>query len=686
MRLFLFISGSFLQRKNLLAIVLLFQGFAYAQVDFTDSNLPIVIINTIIDPETGNPTEIPDDPKILADMKIIFRPDGSRNYITDQSNEAYLNYDGKIKIELRGSTSQWLDKKQYGWTTYEADGTTKSKVSIMGMPKENDWILNGLAYDASLIRDYLNYNLARQLGQYATRTQFCEVIINGDYRGLYILQEKIKDNSNRVNIEKITENDIDGVKLTGGYITKADKTTGGDPVAWGMESYAGWTDFIHELPKPEDITEVQNNYIYSQFTSLETTTANDNADIITGYPSIIDVPTFIDFMVMNEFSANVDAYQISTFFHKDRGGKLRAGPVWDFNLTLGLDVFGERSKTDIWQFSNGSNDGAKFWKDLFDNTTYKCYLSKRWNEVTATGHPLNYNSITTFIDQTVALISEASIREEERWGTVPDHSAEIANIKTFIQERLTWVTANLGSFSACDNQVLPSLVISRINYNPGENTEFPESDDQEFIEITNSGITTVNLTGVYLSELGISYQFPVNATIVGGQKIYLASNPAIFESKYGIAAFGQFLRNMSNSNQKLVLSDAFGNLIDKVEYFDSAPWPNADGNGSYLQLIDTNLDNSLATSWVASDTSLSGTSFIVTDLQVFPNPVATLLTITSKDLIKATEIYDMSGKMLHSENQNSDTISIDFSRYASGIYFVKVSDNESYKMCKIIKE
>lgn len=686
MKLFLFITDSLLQRKKVLGIVLLSQVFAYAQVDFTDSNLPIVIINTVIDTETGEPTEIPDDPKILADMKIIFRPDGSRNYITDQSNEEYLNYDGKIKIELRGSTSQWLDKKQYGWTTYEDDGTTKLKVSIMGMPKENDWILNGLAYDPSLIRDYLNYNLARQLGQYATRTQFCEVIINGDYRGLYILQEKIKDNTNRVNIEKITQQDIQGVKLTGGYITKADKTTGGDPVAWTMESYAGWTDFIHELPKPEDVTASQNDYIHSQFTSLATTTANDNADIITGYPSIIDVPTFIDFMIMNEFSANVDAYQISTFFHKDRGGKLRAGPVWDFNLTLGLDVFGDRSKTNTWQFSNDDNEGAKFWTDLFDNSTYKCYLSKRWNEVTTTGRPLHYSSITAFIDQTVALISEAAVREEERWGTVPNHAMEIADIKTFIQARLTWITTNLGSFASCNNTVLPSLVISRINYNPGESNEFPESDDQEFIEITNAGTTTVNLTGVYLSELGISYQFPANATVSGGQKIYLASNPAVFQARYGIAAFGQFLRNMPNSTQKLVLSDAFGNQIDKVEYFDSAPWPNADGNGSYLQLINTSLDNSLATSWTASDVSLSTNSFTVTQMQVFPNPVNTVLSISSKDLIKGTEVYDMSGKKLHSENQNTDTVTIDFSSYASGIYFIKVFNSEGYTIEKIIKQ
>jgi spore coat protein CotH len=685
MKSLLLISSVF-QRKQLLVIVLLLQAVCYAQVDFTDSNLPIVIINTPVDPDTGLPAEIPDDPKILADMKIIFRPDGSRNFVTDQENEDYLDYNGKIKIELRGSSSQMLEKKQYGWTTYEDDGETKVNVSILGMPKENDWILNGLAFDASLIRDYLNYNLTRQMGQYATRTQYCEVILNGDYRGLYILQEKIKDDSNRVNIEEITEDDNEGVNLTGGYITKSDKTTGDDPIAWQMESYAGLTDFIHELPKPDEVTEEQNDYIHSQFTSLETATGNDDDDIVTGYPSIIDVPTFIDYMLINELSSNVDVYQISTFFHKDRGGKLRAGPVWDFNLSLGLDVFGERSKTDVWQFSNGDNEGAKFWTDLFNNETYKCYFSKRWNQLIATGQPLNYDSITEFIDDTVELISEAGARDKERWRTPEDFETEIDLIKTFISDRTAWITDNIGPFTGCDNQEVPSLVISKINYNPGESDEFPESNDQEFIEITNTGTDTVDLTGIYLSELGISYQFPADAEIEGGEKIYLVSNTEVFEERYDMEAFGQFVRNMPNSTQKLVLSDAFGNRIDIVEYFDDAPWPDADGNGSYLKLIDNTSDNNLASSWIATDVGLSRESFEADiTIQMYPNPVNDQLIVRSDNMIKNIEVYDISGKMLLSTDQSATSLSIDFSSYASGMYFVEVHGENGSKTQKIFK-
>jgi len=678
--------------KVLLPVALLLQFAVSGQVTFTDSNLPIVIITTDIDPGTGQPTEIPDDPKVPASMKIIYHEDGSRNYVSDQNNPEFLDYDGRLKIEIRGSSSQALPKKQYGWTTYENDTSTKKNVSLLGMPSENDWILNGLAFDPSLIRDYFAYNLTRQIGQYTTRTKYCEVIINGEYKGLYILQEKIKDDSNRVNIEEIEDTDNTFPNITGGYITKADKTTGGDPVAWEMESYAGWTEFIHEMPKPEDVTPQQNNYIQSVFTSLQGTATADNAALSNGFPSIIDIPTFIDYMIINELASNADAYQISTFFHKDRGGKLRAGPVWDMNLTFGNDLFDfgfDRSHTDVWQFSDGGNEGPKFWTDLFDDSAYKCYLSKRWNELTASGQPLNYTVMSTYIDNIVLEISEATVREQATWGTVPNHALEIAAMKTWLSERVAWMTANMGSFEACSDMSTPSLMITKINYNPGTSDEFPNANDQEFIEIQNTGSTTVDLTGIYLKELGISYQFPASATVGAGQSVFIARNPEVFQAKHGIAAFGQYQRNLSNSSQALVLADGFGNIIDSVTYDDDTPWPNADGNGSYLTLTDVALDNSLASSWTASNATslLSAEVFSAEDrIIIYPNPVTTTLKINSGDAIDYIELYDIYGKLLQRVSPTDRAHEMDFTSYAAGMYIVRLQSSVGTTVNKIIKQ
>ncbi|MFP9117813.1 CotH kinase family protein [Flavobacterium sp. RNTU_13] len=647
-------------------------------VNFTQSNLPIVIISTDVDPNTGQPMEIPDEPKIAAGMKIIYHTDGTTNYVSDQNTSGYLNYNGRIKIEIRGSSSQDLPKKQYSWTTYENDNTTKKSVSIMGMPKEKDWILNGLAFDPSLMRDYIAYNLSRAMGYYTTRTQYCEVIINGVYKGLYIIQEKLKDDSNRINIQKIDAAAASGVALTGGYITKADKTTGGDPVAWTMSSYNGTTDYIHELPKPADVTVTQNNYIYQQFNTLSGTSRSNNTDLATGYPSVIDIPTFVDFMVMNELASNVDGYQISTYFHKDIGGKLRAGPIWDFNLTFGNDLFMyglNRSFTDVWQFDNWDNTGSKFWLDLYNSSTFRCYLSRRWHQVTAAGGPLSHAAIETLINNTTALIGEAAQREQQAWGTVPNWHGEVNNMKSWIQTRISWITNHIGSHSACDNPVLPSLVINGISYHPATDSQFTVSEDLEFIRIKNTGTTTVNLTGVYLRELGVSYQFPANSTLEAGAVAYIANNAAVFQQRFGFAPFGEFQRDLSNNTQNLVLADGMGDVIDAVQYDDEAPWPDADGSGFYLNLADTTLDNSLGQNWsLEAESALATANFAKGQgIVLYPNPAGSQLNIKSTAVIESVSVYDVFGKLLLQTAPKQLTSTLDLSNIASGIYMVKVT-------------
>ena len=677
--------------SNILLGFVLFFSFNSSAQTFTDSNLPIVSITTDNNPNTNLPLDILDDPKILATMKIIKRPDGTRNYLTDINTPTFLNYNGRIGIEIRGSSSQTLPKKGYGLTTLKADNTSNNNVELLGMPSENDWVLNGIAFDPSLIRDYLSYNLSRQIGNYATRTAYCEVMINGEYKGLYILQEKIKAGTDRVNVLKIGTSDISSPNVTGGFITKADKTTGGDPIAWSMPSYTTTVDFIHELPKPVAVLPAQTAYIYDQFLQLASTSNANATSVINGYPSVIDVPSFVDFMLINELASNADAYQFSTYFHKDRNGKLRAGPIWDFNLTYGNDLFlwgYDRSKTNIWQFSNGDNEGAKFWTDLFNNPLYKCYFAKRWNQLTQTGQPLNYSSLVQFIDATLSYISEAKGREHQKWGTVTNQDTEITNLKTFLSNRISWITTNLGSYSGCNSVVVPALVINKINYNPIISDGFP-ANDLEFIEIKNTGATTVNLTGFYLRELGVSYQFPANSSVLANESIFLASNPTTFKAKYGITAFGQFTRNLSNSSQKLVLADGFGNTIDSVEYFDVAPWPaDADGQGSYLQLIDTALDNSLASSWISSSSvTLATPSYVETStISVYPNPVADILNIRAEKTIKGIKIFDVSGHLITEIKPKSDLISLDFSSYSKGLYFITIYDENTFTTTKIIKQ
>jgi hypothetical protein len=558
------------------------------------------------------------------------------------------------------------------------------------MPKENDWLLNSFAFDDSMMRDYISYEMARQMGLYATNLRYCEVVLNGEYIGLYALSEKIKRDGDRVNIAKLDDDENLFPQVTGGYLMQTDRTSAEDPEAWNSNGAV----YIHEKPNSDDITEVQSSYIESVFRALDTNATN--SDITNGYPSIIDVSAFVDYMLMAEIASNVDAYALSTYYHKDRGGKLRAGPVWDYNLTYGNDLFDasshnfDRSHTDVWQFKY-SNIGANFWSDLFNEPTFKCYLAKRFNEVTAKDAPLNYDYISNLIDTTVALISEAVVRENEKWTTIPDFSGEINNMKSWIEERITWMQDNLGAFSSCNVVETPSLVITKIHYNPQETDAFPKSKDLEFIAIQNTGSTLVNLTGVYFKKLGVSYQFPQNASINSGESIYLAGDAITFQNKYGIAPFDTFLRDLSNSSHHLVLSDAFGNVIDEVEYEDKAPWPkDADGDGFYLELINVNSDNAIASNWLAtSDSALSAYRFHNSEVyfSVYPIPSKERVLVKTAQKMRKIMIFSPLGQQIKTQNVNLKSAKINISKLDKGIYFLNLELINGFTLStKIIKK
>jgi hypothetical protein len=674
-------------RIFLIIILLIFAVCESGAQSFTDSNLPIVIINT------DGGTAIPDNPRVGANMKIIYRGPGQRNYVADQNTAVWLNYNGRIDIEKRGSSSQYFSaKKQYGFTTRMTDNVTNNNVSLLGMPSENDWILNAMVFDSTFIRDYLSYNLSRRIGEYASRTEYCEVMINGSYRGLYMLQEKIKADKGRVNIMKITPADNYLPEVSGGYITKADKTTGGDPVAWTMYAWNGSSvAYIHEFPDPVDVTPLQNSYIHDEFNKLAAAALSNDASIANGFPSIIDIPSFIDYMIIAEFAANADAYRYSTFFHKDRNGKLRAGPIWDYDLTYGNDLFTwgyHRSKTNNWQYADGENDESRFWNDLFNNSQFKCYLAKRWNELIQPGRPLNRESVNALIDQTVDLISEAMVRENALWHDAGNYQKRISDIKMFITARISWMSSRLNSFSACSNVATPPLVITKIMYNPATSVGFPVSDDLEFIEITNNGEESVSMTGIYFSGTGLVFQFPANYILTPLSSVILASSVSTFKNKYGGAPFGQFTRNLSNNSQSIVLADAFGNVIDSVCYYDNDPWPDADGNGYYLKLTDPFLDNTLASNWIASNDVVFSVNDLFADkrIHVYPNPVNDILRIESSSEIISISLYDFQGRLLSSENVNREFFESDMRNLPGGLYIIKMVTAGKTYTGKIIKQ
>lgn len=423
---------------------------------FTSSNLPLIIINT-------NGQTIVDNPKKIVHMGIIDNGVGVRNYLTDPFN----NYNGNIAIEIRGSWSQTFPQQQYGFETLDA-ANIEADTMVLGMPAQSDWILYAPYNDKTCMRNVLAYDIANKTGHYASRTRFCELIINNDYLGIYVLEEKVKRDSNRVDVSKLLPTDTAGNDITGGYIVKIDKTTGAGGSAGWSSKYDGVPgtkiQFLYEYPSSVKIVAKQKAYIQAYVDSFERALFSPwflNTD--SGYKNYIDVQSFVDYFILNETCKNVDAYRISTFLYKKKntkGGKLFVGPAWDYNIAFWNADYCEGYLTTGWQYqynnicgSQGGDNVPFWWTKMLQDPIYTDILKCRWAQLRQS--TLHTDTLLNLIDTMAMLLDESKDRHFTRWpvlGTVlwanpqpvaNDYAGEISNMKTWIQQRLIWLDANM---------------------------------------------------------------------------------------------------------------------------------------------------------------------------------------------------------------------------------------------------
>lgn len=428
--------------KILALVCLMNSKAAVAQGQFVSSNIPIVIIDT-------QGRKIHDDYRVTANMKVLDNG-AQRNFVSDVAN----GYEGKISIETRGSTSQSFPKKQYGIETQTSDGDNNN-VSLLGLPEENDWILSSPYSDKSLIRNILAYKLSESLGHYAPRTRLCELLLNDEYVGVYVLTEKIKRDANRVNIAKLNPDEEQGDDVTGGYIIKIDKTTGDNCAGWHTETKSQYLQY--EYPDCDEIIPAQKSYIQGYFNDFERKLfSNDFTDSTQGYWSLIDLNSTLDYLIINELSKNVDGYFFSTFMHKDKqskGGKLNFGPVWDYNIAFGNANYRNGYTTDgLLAFKH------PWWNRFLQDSVFCNRLKERWDNVRK--NELSNTRILNLIDSLALVLNEAQARNFEKWcilgkplwpnyyvGT--SYTDEIRFLKSWIINRLNWLDNNIpGEFES----------------------------------------------------------------------------------------------------------------------------------------------------------------------------------------------------------------------------------------------
>ena len=408
-------------------------------------NLPIILIDTY-------GVEIPDEPRIPASMGIINNESGV-NYIDDPFND----FDGSITIERRGNSSQWQGKTPYRFETVDDEGEN-SNVELLGMPAENDWVLYAPWQDKTMIRNVLTYQLSNEMGRYASRSRHVELYLNDEYRGIYVLMEKIKRDGNRVDISKLNPDEITGDDVTGGYILKFDWFYTGDNIG-GFESEFDDMIYNYHYPKPSDIVPEQEAYIEEYINGFETIMmGTDYTNDSTGYPSMMNVESFVDFILLQELAKNVDAYRLSTYIYKDKesvDNRLTAGPVWDFNHGFGNCDYGETWEVDNWLLEynpEGGDQMAFWWELLWEDLAFQHKAAVRYTELRQT--IFSEEHIYSIIDSIADYLGPAVDRNFARWPLLGNYiwpnyyvfdtyEEEIDYLKSWTAQRLAWMDSDI---------------------------------------------------------------------------------------------------------------------------------------------------------------------------------------------------------------------------------------------------
>lgn len=422
----------------------------FSTVQAQSGNLPLVMI------ETGG-RSIPNEPKIDAWMRVIDNGPGIPNSIYDTNYQ----YDGAVGIEVRGQSSQSFPKKSYGFETRTQAGA-ENKVGLLGMPAHDDWVLYAPYSDKTMLRNDLSYYLGRRMGRWQPDAHFVEVYLNGQYIGVYQLIERIKRYKDRVDIAKMETSDTSGDRLTGGYIFKVDKTQDLSPndYFWTNPIYryqnARNYAYSYYYPKSENIVFTQRNYLKDFIYRFENSLNGHWFTLPSdGYMRYIDPVSFIDFQIVNELANNVDGYRYSTFFHKQRdsqGGKLVAGPLWDFDLGYGNVNYSSRHlATNMWSYMNyGPNEPhcIHWWARMMEDPAYVQQVKIRYSQLRR--GVLHTDSINAYLDARVDQLGAAVDRNFQRWrilGTYvwpnnhvgTTHISEVNYMKNWIRNRLIWM-------------------------------------------------------------------------------------------------------------------------------------------------------------------------------------------------------------------------------------------------------
>jgi hypothetical protein len=409
--------------------------------------------------------------RVFVDVAYLAMDPGAGGTVTLAQTPTVASF---AAFHVRGNSSAMFDKVPYRLELRNEAGDDRD-CPVLGMPSESDWALVGPHADKTLVHNSFVYELAREMGMAAPRVKLAEVYVNtdkqplaaDDYQGVYQIVETIKNQKNRLDLKQLDESKTSATEITGGYIFSFEwMITSENPLPCPSGTTKPWK--YMELVDPEPAAAAQKDWLTQHLVAFHNALRGSNiTDATSGYPAYIEPKTWIDQIILNEFTRNMDGYVRSQYFYKDRGAKINAGPVWDFDLIAGTGIKTTAManiSTEGWGYeanasrmdptsggTPGSSSGTSDWFPiLLKDATFTSQLVARWKVLRGT--LLSDAAVASRIDDLTKNLGPAADRNFKKWNiltkaqvapfdtpTEATWTAQVTYMKTWLQKRAAWL-------------------------------------------------------------------------------------------------------------------------------------------------------------------------------------------------------------------------------------------------------
>ena len=346
--------------------------------------------------------------------------------------EGYENVGSAAKplatqIKGRGNATWRLDKKPY---RLKLD----KKAELLGMKKNKHFVLLANANDVNFRKDAIGFELSRRMGLEWTPTMKpIELVINGDYRGVYYLCEKIRVEPDRVNIVEQADEETAPETITGGWLVEIDNYVESNQVTIPDRTNGGTIKFTPETP--EVLSAEQKEYLTNLVTKVDNA-IYDNDPNGTEWSEYIDIDALARFYVIQEIMDNGECFSGSCYWHKDIGEdtKIVFGPVWDFGCSYchSAQDFQRFIYEDVPSYSS-----QRWIGEIAKHNNFQAKVREIWAEFKANA----YDGLFDYIDAQGALIIDAMNKDHLRWPQYATYSipSRIRGAKMFLTKKIAWL-------------------------------------------------------------------------------------------------------------------------------------------------------------------------------------------------------------------------------------------------------